>query len=271
MGVSDISSWCEVTAGSPAEAALWTEFNKLCRARAWNEITLAREFLKVKEVAQKLFMVHPECHRESDGVSATDADDATQGRGLNKRCWADAMLQAEVAHGPLPGAKKLYAWYSATCDSICHVERLIGIVRRHVKGKRADVGTSLLRDATTVVSFGPQTMESLATRRVCQDSRAVCLEPTSFLQECNTIWVTAFGRRYFVNEKQRSDHGCERVKRAGTDVGAERAAKAMRQSLGTDLEAGSGQASLLPGLTLGDLAGSGSKESRTPRQKRLPA
>ena len=74
-------------------------------------------------------MKRPERERESDGVSASDPAVAN-GRGLNKRCWAEGMLEAEVEHGPLAGAKQTYAWYRATCDSTCHVERLIGIVKK---------------------------------------------------------------------------------------------------------------------------------------------
>ena len=267
--IFDNSSWCEVTTGCPAEQALWSKFNKLCRSRGWNEIMLARELVVVKDIAKKLFLQHPAGARESDGVSASGSG-ACEGRGLNKRCWADAMLEAEVAHGPLPGANKLYAWYKATCDSTCHVERLINIVKRHMKVKHADIGTSLLRDATTAVAFGPKTMASLATRRVCEDSRAVILEPTSFLQECNQIWITTFGRRYCVNKKPREDKDHPRAKkRAGTDIGVQRAANAKRQALGRNFEADSGHASLLPGLTLRDLAGSGATGSRTRRQKEI--
>ena len=43
----------------------------------------------------------------------------------------------------------------------------------------------------------------------------------------------------------------------------------MRQALGRNFEADSGHASLLPGLRLRDLAWSGAKRNRTPRQKEI--
>mgnify|MGYP003330240803 CR=1 FL=1 len=163
--VFDLYAWDHAASGSGAEQILWTKFNKLCRSRGWNEVVLARQWSKIKEIALTKFRARPERERESDGVSASDSGD-TAGRGLNRRCWAEAMVEAESAHGQLPLGKALYAWFKSISDSTCDVERLIKTVKQHIKVKHTDVGSLLLRDAVTIDAFGPQTKHDLATRSV---------------------------------------------------------------------------------------------------------
>ena len=102
----------------------------------------------------------PERVRESDGVlNESGGVSAPDSRGLNRRCWDPGLAKAEVENGPLPSGRAVCAWYKSEGQSTCDVERLIGIVKRHIKFKQADVGTTLLRDCTTVDTFGPQRME----------------------------------------------------------------------------------------------------------------
>ena len=125
---------------------------------------------------------------------------------------AEAMVEAESAHGQLPLGKALYAWYKGISDSTCDVERLIKTVKQHIKVKHADIGSLLLRDAVTIDAFGPQKKEDLATRSVCPDSRSVHLVPTDILKRCHALWVMHFGRRYCVNSMARSDKGSVKEK-----------------------------------------------------------
>ena len=213
--VFDLYAWQNAAPNSPAEQALCAKFNKLCRSRGWNEVVLARQWAHIQEIALRKFRARPECERASDGVSAApdvSAGDApaadaggAAGRGLNRRCWSEAMVEAESAHGQLPLGKALYAWYKGISDSTCDVERLIKTVKQHIKVKHADIGSLLLRDAVTIDAFGPQKKEDLATRSVCPDSRSVHLVPTEFLKRCHALWVQYFGRRYCVNSMARSD------------------------------------------------------------------
>ena len=152
--IFDIQSWLDAPPNSRTEDALWTKFNNLCRSRGWNEISSAREFSHIKAIAIQNFVARPESERATDGVSASDAV-AASGRGLNRRCWAEAVLEAESSHGKLPAGRSMYAWYKANCDSTCDVERLIVVVKRHMKIKGADTEGCSLRDVTTTSRFGP--------------------------------------------------------------------------------------------------------------------
>ena len=124
---------------------------------------MARQWARIQEIALRKFRARPECERASDGVSAApdvsagaapaaDAGGAA-GRGLNRRCWSEAMVEAESAHGQLPLGKALYAWYKGISDSTCDVERLIRNVNQHIKVKHADIGSLLLRDCVTIDAF----------------------------------------------------------------------------------------------------------------------
>ena len=202
--VFDLYGWQNVVPGQEAEVDLQLKLTKLCRSRSWNDITVGREFDLIKKIALKLFQAFPEHVRaadgvdgsggvsESGGVSALDSGGRGSSRGLNKRCWAEALTKAEVENGPLPHGKRFYAWYRSECQSTCDVERLIGIVKKHAAD--SDIGSSVLRDFTTVTAFGPEKKTDLATRHVVGDT--VRLEPTDFLLRCNKIWLGQFGRRY---------------------------------------------------------------------------
>jgi len=135
------------------ERALWSKFNKLCRSKG-RDIAVGtgrQQFALIKTITLKLFQERPERERESDGACSDGAssgpdgvstsDSASKlGRGLNRRCWDAAMVQAEVQHGPLPEGKALYTWYAATSDSTCHVARPIKIVKDHITVKHCDIG-----------------------------------------------------------------------------------------------------------------------------------
>jgi hypothetical protein len=203
--VFDLYAWYLAASGSLDEQRLWAKFNKLCRSRGWNEIVTARQWSKIKEIALSKFRARPERERESDGVSEapdvsagaapaadppelhdddhndnTSPQDGAAGRGLNRRCWAEAMVEAESAHGHLPLGKAMYAWFKGVSDSTCDIERLIGLVKKHIKVKHADIGGWSLRDFVTVSAFGPQKKEDLATRSVSPNSQTVHLVPTEF-------------------------------------------------------------------------------------------
>ena len=102
---------------SQADTALWKKFNSLCHSRGWNEISMAREFSQIKAAALQKFSARPEIERATDGVSASDAVGVSSGKGLNRRCWAEGILEAESSRGKLPGGRAIYAWYKSTCDS----------------------------------------------------------------------------------------------------------------------------------------------------------
>ena len=193
---------------------------------------MAREFSQIKAAALQKFSARPEIERATDGVSASDAVGVSSGKGLNRRCWAEGILEAESSRGKLPGGRAIYAWYKSTCDSTCDVERLIRVVKEHMKVKHSDIGATLLRDVTTVTVYGPQTKDALASRAVCPDTRSVHLVPTEFLKRCHQMWVSTFGRRYRVNSSVRADRGRERAtKRAGTFASVAKAVAKSRSGL----------------------------------------
>ena len=99
---------------------------------------------------------------------------------MNRRCWDQGLAKAEVENRPLPSGRAVCAWYKSESQSTCDVDRLIGIVKRHIKAKQADVGSTLLRICTKVEAFGPQTKEELAIRK--SEGGVVHLEPTGYLR-----------------------------------------------------------------------------------------
>jgi len=210
----------------------------------------------------------PELHDDNDDSGNTSPHDGAAGRGLNRRCWAEAMVEAEAAHGHLPLGKAMYAWFKGVSDSTCDIERLIGVVKKHIKVKHADIGSWSLRDVLTVSAFGPQRKADLATRSVCPDSRSVHLVPTEFLRRCNAMWVMHFGRRYSVNSMARSDKGRQREKRSGTYASVVTAGKGAKRALlqlsGETMTADT----LVPGLTMESLPPK-RKQFRTIRQQQI--
>ena len=131
-------AWDHAASGSGVEQLLWTKFNKLCRSRGWNEAVLARQWSKINEIALSKFRSRSERARASDGLTASGSPEhgrsesmtsVADGRGLNRRCWSEAMVEAESAHGQLPLGKALYAWFKSISDSTCDVERLIGVIK----------------------------------------------------------------------------------------------------------------------------------------------
>ena len=272
----DLYCWQGVSPGSSEDARLWSKFNKLCRSRSMNEIQAAREFSIIKKIALAKFQSFPEHLRESDGASretggvSAPVSGASQPvpdepvRGLNRRVWAEALEEAEL-NGQLPAGRAMYAWYKAECQSTCDVERLIGVVKKHMR--HADSGCTLLRDLTTVVAFGPKTKEDLATRKVVAGS--VHLVPTLFLQRCNEIWLANFGRRFGVNTTARRDKHTTRVKRKGTDKSIADAVRKGRHALVDKRYSDLNQEAILPGLSTRSLAGRGRLGGRTVRQKAI--
>ena len=241
---------------------------------------------------------------EPCGVSALGSEPGGAskgpGRGLNRRCWEHAMDQAQLAHGPLPNfrtpqhimcvcvspapglrtpgpgprasgpglrghARKLYAWYMSWSDSTCDVERLIGVVKTHMKAKHADVGTWHLRDCVTISKYGPKSVKELATREVVNG--VVRLRPTEFLRRCNTVWTSTYGRRHDVSSAPRADIGKEhKTTRTGTEAGLTARVAKRRHAL---LNVGAGQTeTVLPGMSMTSLA-AGGLEGRNERQQQI--
>jgi len=266
----DLYDWQSV---EPANGMtrLWSKFNKLCRSRSFNEITAAREISIVQKIALEKYNAFPERARESDGVlpepGGVSAPDSARGsgRGLNRKCWADAMEEAEATNGMLPIAKAIYAWYKSESHSTCDVERLIGTVKKQAGVKHSDVGSSILRDDTTVAAFGPKTAGDLATRKVV--GHEVILVPTDYLHRCNEIWLANFGRRYCVNQKPRKDKGTPRVKKVGTDKAIAAAVAHTRRSLVSNAQVSPD--SLIADLSISALEGPGAAANRTPRQMKI--
>ena len=122
--VFDLYGWQGIVPESAADRALWSKFDKLCRSRDKNIVvaTCRRQFTSIKPIALKIFQERPERERESDGAcsSASSGSDGASsgsdgvsasdsasklGRGLNRRCWDAAMMQADWSMALSPMAR----------------------------------------------------------------------------------------------------------------------------------------------------------------------
>ena len=166
-----------------------------------------------------------------------------------------------MENGPLPSGRAVCAWYKSESQSTCDVDRLIGIVKRHIKVKHADVGSTLLRDRTTVEAFGPLTKEELAIRK--REGGVVYLEPTEYLRRVTKIGVKTFGRRHCVNHAARKDRDTTREKKAGTDKCVAEAAAQAKHALVR--KSNLSEETLVAGLPMRALAGPGEIAGRTRR------
>ena len=112
--VFDLYSWQGVVPESSTGTRLRDELNKLCRCRSLNEISVLREFLVALKLALDKYKAHSEFARVSDsakptpepgGVSASGSSTGWS-MGLNRKCWEEAMVEAEAANGPHPSSRR---------------------------------------------------------------------------------------------------------------------------------------------------------------------
>ena len=93
--------------------------------------------------------------------------------------------------------------------------------------KRGKCSLQLLRDAVTVIRYGPKTKEELLTRFVDGDN--VQLVPTATMKSIKRIYVELRGKRHKTNRKKRTDAGSTKAKAASGRLAVRRRhAEAMR-------------------------------------------
>ena len=96
VGIADAGGFREVA----------KQVRQAMQIQGWNERLVKAQWDKVKDIAQASFAAHPACERASDGAESGSVSVPDSSRqGLNRRCWAEAMVEAD---GPLPLAKALH-------------------------------------------------------------------------------------------------------------------------------------------------------------------